>query len=98
MSSRKNGIYKHAIHSKFTVYVFVNSMAAAFSLQGKSRSATAVISYVITVRGMTFPDALRLVQASRRMADPNPAFKERLKVFQTSVVLQSLRTELGISI
>lgn len=63
-------------------------------MQGKSRSATAVIAHMMASCGMTYSEALAAVQAKRRMAEPNPAFQERLKTFEKSGLLAALRNEL----
>ncbi len=63
--------------------------------QGKSRSATAVISYVMASQGKSFEESLSLVQRQRKMAEPNPTFTRTLKVFEKSQELRELRTVLG---
>ena len=63
-------------------------------LQGRSRSATAVIAYIMASDGKSFTAALQLVQSRRKMAEPNPTFQERLKEFEKSDILKQLRSEL----
>ena len=63
-------------------------------LQGRSRSATAVIAYIMASGGMSFQAALQLVQSRRKIAEPNPAFQERLKEFEKSDILKQLQSEL----
>lgn len=64
------------------------------SLQGKSRSSTAVIAHMMVSCGMAYYDALAAVQAKRKMAEPNPAFQQRLITFEKSGLIAALRTEL----
>ncbi|XP_046849214.1 dual specificity protein phosphatase 1B-like [Xenia sp. Carnegie-2017] len=42
--------------------------------QGKSRSSTVVIAYVMASKKLSLNDALKLVQEKRKMAQPNPGF------------------------
>ena len=62
--------------------------------QGKSRSATAVTAYIMASREMGFEESLQLVQAQRKMAEPNPTFIARLKQFEKSDALKQLRSKL----
>ena len=73
-------------------------VCAIVSLQGKSRSATAVIAYIMASDGKSFQAALQLVQSQRKMAEPNPAFRERLKDFEKSDVLKQLQSELAVHV
>lgn len=62
--------------------------------QGKSRSATAVVAYLMTCyngKGVEFEEGLRLVQEQRKMAEPNPTFVQLLKSFGKSTTLTDLR-------
>ena len=63
-------------------------------MQGKSRSATAVIAHMMASYDMTYSEALAAVQAKRKMAEPNPVFQQRLRTFEKSGALAALRTEL----
>jgi Dual specificity phosphatase, catalytic domain len=47
--------------------------------RGQSRSASLVIAWLIEKRGMSFPDALGLVQRCRPVARPNPGFMQQLE-------------------
>ena len=67
--------------------------SAALLLQGKSRSATAVTAYIMASREMGFEESLQLVQAQRKMAEPNPTFTARLKQFEKSDALIQLRSK-----
>lgn len=62
--------------------------------QGKSRSAVAVIAYVMASQGVTFEEAAELVKEKRKMAEPNPSFAMKLKRFQKSEALRTLRAEM----
>ena len=62
--------------------------------QGKSRSATAVIAYMMACyegKGVGFEEGLQIVQSQRKMAEPNPTFAKRLKQFEKSEALLELR-------
>lgn len=66
-------------------------------MQGKSRSATAVIAYLMAChdgKGVEFEEGLRIVQEQRKMAEPNPTFTDLLKAFGKSSTLRDLREEL----
>lgn len=64
-------------------------------MQGKSRSATAVVAYLMaTGKEKTFEESLKMVQERRKMADPNPAFCEQLRDFAHSTALKQIREEL----
>jgi len=54
--------------------------------QGKSRSSTVVIAYLMAKQGWTMDAALRFVQTKRPEAEPNPNFIEQLKEFERSTV------------
>lgn len=63
-------------------------------LQGKSRSATAVIAYLMTCyegKGVGFEEGLRIIQEQRKMAEPNPTFTKLLQSFGKSDTLRELR-------
>lgn len=62
--------------------------------QGKSRSATAVIAYVMATQGKSYRAALEVVQSQRKMAEPNPTFEERLMQFEKSDFLRQLQLQL----
>jgi dual specificity phosphatase 12 len=49
--------------------------------RGVSRSATAVIAYLMRKRGQTFEDAFASVQAERKV-NPNANFREQLRIWQ----------------
>lgn len=62
--------------------------------QGKSRSSTAVIAYLMATRNMKSQEALQFVQSNRKMAQPNPRFMQRLQEFEKSSILTKIRAEL----
>ena len=62
--------------------------------QGKSRSATAVVAYLMITQNKPCTEALATVQGMRKMAEPNPTFMQMLRQFEHSPLIQSLRTEL----
>ena len=49
---------------------------------GVSRSSSAVISYFMKTKNMSFDDAYHFVQSKRRIIDPNEGFVEQLKKWQ----------------
>jgi dual specificity phosphatase 12 len=49
---------------------------------GKSRSATVVIAYLMWKYGATPEAALKQLCEGREVCDPNPGFKEQLKVYE----------------
>lgn len=48
---------------------------------GVSRSITLAIAYIMTVTNLPFEQALKVVQYSRTIANPNDGFKRQLKKF-----------------
>lgn len=51
--------------------------------QGRSRSSTVVVAYIMWSRGLHYTDALALVQRARSMAQPNPGFESALRHLST---------------
>ena len=67
-------------------------------MQGKSRSTTAIIAYLMALDGgRNYAESLNFVQERRRMANPNPTFSRRLQDFARSASLKKLRRELSES-
>lgn len=69
-----------------------------FPLQGKSRSATAVVAYMMAChngKGVEFEEGLQIVQEQRKMAEPNPTFTKLLQLFGKSSTLRDLRETLN---
>ncbi|XP_011403209.2 PREDICTED: dual specificity protein phosphatase 1B-like isoform X2 [Amphimedon queenslandica] len=64
--------------------------------QGKSRSSTAVVAYVMVAKGLSLKESLGLVQSLHKMAEPNPHFMKRLEEFEKSELLQELRQAIRI--
>lgn len=62
--------------------------------QGKSRSTTAVISYLMSIQNTTFQETLSFVQSKRKMAEPNPHFMKFLSRFESSELRTMLTKEL----
>lgn len=54
---------------------------------GVSRSVTLTVAYVMTVTGLTYPQALSVVQYRRPIANPNDGFKRQLEAFGKSEVI-----------
>ena len=54
-------------------------------LEGRSRSATAVLAYLIST-GLTLQKALGLVRGKRNIIAPNPGFLEQLQAFERMCV------------
>ena len=66
--------------------------------KGKSRSATAVVAYLMTCyngKGAEFQEALQIAQEQRKMAEPNPTFVQILQAFGKSKLLSDLRKNLN---
>lgn len=59
--------------------------------QGKSRSATVVVAYMMLLNGESYDDSLEGVRKGRMMADPNPNFKKQLLEWQKSDDFRQLR-------
>ena len=51
---------------------------------GKSRSAAVLVSYVMHVTGLNYEESLALVRVARSIAEPNPAFADRLRYLHIS--------------
>ncbi|XP_071152429.1 dual specificity protein phosphatase 12-like isoform X2 [Mytilus edulis] len=49
---------------------------------GVSRSVTMVMAYLMEKNGMSFDDALKLVQQKRKYANPNDGFIKQLKLYE----------------
>ena len=63
--------------------------------QGKSRSSTAVIAYLLAVgSGQGYEECAAQVMEARKMAEPNPAFRRALMEYSKSDTLNSLQQEL----
>lgn len=52
--------------------------------QGKSRSTTLVLAYLMVLNKTNLQDTLSLVKSKRRMAEPNKNFMKRLKMFENN--------------
>ncbi|XP_066935196.1 dual specificity protein phosphatase 22-B-like [Clytia hemisphaerica] len=61
--------------------------------QGKSRSTTAVVAYLMCLRKMSRDDAFKFVKERRKMAEPNATFMEFLRKFESSELLTTLSNE-----
>jgi len=61
--------------------------------QGKSRSATVVVAYIMAKSSLysTVATALKYTQEKRKMAEPNPGFMRKLNLWQESANFRSLR-------
>jgi len=51
---------------------------------GKSRSSAVLVSYMMHKSGMKYDEALELVRKARSLAEPNPAFADRLQYLYLS--------------
>ena len=49
---------------------------------GKSRSASMVLAYLMSKQGMSFEDALEMLQKKRKVVKPNDSFAAQLKEFE----------------
>eukprot|EP01130_Rhizamoeba_saxonica_P002921 TRINITY_DN1286_c0_g1_i1.p1 TRINITY_DN1286_c0_g1~~TRINITY_DN1286_c0_g1_i1.p1 ORF type:complete len:101 (+),score=24.82 TRINITY_DN1286_c0_g1_i1:548-850(+) len=64
--------------------------------QGKSRSSSMVIAYLLTTEINTLEEALRFTQERRAIAQPNRGFMEELKNYESSETRAQLKEELNI--
>ena len=58
---------------------------------GKSRSATIIIAYLMTIKQMKFSEALLYVKSRRSIASPNPGFCEQLEMFEKELETQRIK-------
>jgi protein-tyrosine phosphatase len=63
--------------------------------QGKSRSGTVVVAYVMALHGQGYEDALSAVKKKRNIVQPNDSFAAQLRKFERSSALAALREEWG---
>ena len=61
--------------------------------QGKSRSSTAVVAYLMVVMDVGVAEALAFVKERRKMAEPNVRFMAKLKEFEGSELRRTLHKE-----
>ena len=61
--------------------------------QGKSRSGTLVIAYLMAHQGMTAEEATQKTQSIRSIVHPNPGFMAQLLELEKSTTLGELRKE-----
>lgn len=78
----------------FVRVAFLNDDIPLLYFQGKSRSTTAVVAYIMALRDASFSETIALVKEKRKMADPNPHFVYRLAEFEKSNVKSQLHLEL----
>ncbi|XP_026230710.1 dual specificity phosphatase 28 [Anabas testudineus] len=64
--------------------------SVVYCKNGRSRSATICISYLMKHRHLTLTDALQKVKTSRHVIDPNPGFMSQLQRYE-----QELKTRRG---
>ncbi|KAL6059966.1 non-specific serine/threonine protein kinase [Balamuthia mandrillaris] len=55
-------------------------------VQGRSRSGSIVLAYLMASRGMTYDDALRFAQEKRPTIKPNPHFEQQLREYERHCV------------
>jgi protein-tyrosine phosphatase len=55
--------------------------------QGVSRSATAVLAYLMKEHGMSLSEAFSLLQSKRGMVDPNYGFMQKLEDLERQLML-----------
>jgi len=67
---------------------------AVHCAQGKSRSTTIVVAYLMAKLKLGADGALKVVKSKRPEAEPNPAFMAQLREFQLSSDLEQLRRQL----
>jgi len=59
-----------------------NGVVLIHCAQGKSRSVTLCCAYICSLTLVDWKSALNAIRHSRPLADPNPAFKEQLRLYQ----------------
>ncbi|XP_004206413.1 dual specificity protein phosphatase 22 isoform X1 [Hydra vulgaris] len=62
--------------------------------QGKSRSATAVIAYIMVVLNLSLAESFAFVKEKRLMVEPNAHFMYLLQMFENSELIKKLRNHL----
>lgn len=67
--------------------------AMVHCMQGRSRSATVVVAYVMAKEGMRYRQALELVQRGRSQAQPNGGFQKALRDFEKEGLFKELNRE-----
>jgi len=60
-----------------------NAKVLVHCVEGVSRSASIVIAYLMSERGMSFSQALRIVKRRRAVVSPNPGFVRQLSEWDT---------------
>jgi len=61
--------------------------------QGKSRSASLVIAYLMTAENKTYLDALSYTRERRSIVQPNPGIERQLKEMEGKGVFMTFRKE-----
>ena len=61
--------------------------------QGKSRSGTLVIAYLMAHKGMSAEEATKMTQKLRSIVQPNPGFMAQLLELEKSEDMKKLREE-----
>ena len=64
-------------------------------MQGKSRSGSVAVAYVMVAEGLGYEEALKVVQLKRPVVEPNNNFERQLKEFEVSELCRELRRTLG---
>lgn len=75
-----------------------NQNVAVHCAQGKSRSSTVVIAYLMAINNLSFEQSLIFVQSIRAIAQPNIGFVAQLKAFESSSELHHLRSRLALEV
>lgn len=60
-------------------------------MQGKSRSGSVAIAYLMVAGGLGYHEALEKAQSRRPLIEPNAAFERQLREFEKSELLETLR-------
>ncbi|XP_021169444.2 dual specificity phosphatase 28 [Fundulus heteroclitus] len=56
--------------------------SVVYCKNGRSRSATVCVAYLMKHRGMTLTEALQRVKTARHVVDPNPGFMAQLQRYE----------------
>ena len=77
--------------------VAIGRMVLVNCAQGKSRSGTMAVAYVMAKLKLSVPEALARVRAARPLVEPNPTFLKALQAFAPDLHQQCMHAAPGVS-